>query len=95
MQFVNVFLIHQKFKQMKKLLLLLMFTFSIGMITQAQDKDSKDKVRQTSTIPQKVHNTFSKHKKHSGYVVKHKHNGVTHKHKVDTKEGEVKDKTSK
>jgi hypothetical protein len=27
--------------------------------------------------------------------VKHKHNGVTTKHKVNTKEGEVKDKTDK
>ena len=35
------------------------------------------------------------HKHHKGYKVKHEHNGVKHKHKVDTKEGEVKDKTSK
>ncbi|MEP6927982.1 MAG: hypothetical protein ABI834_10115 [Ginsengibacter sp.] len=76
---------------MKKLLFLLMLTFSIGIVAHAQD--DKDKVKKTSTVPQKVHNTFSKHKKHNGYMVKHKHNGVTHKHKVDTKEGEVKDKT--
>ena len=78
---------------MKKLLFLLMLTFSIGIVAHAQD--DKDKVKKTSTVPQKVHNTFSKHKKHNGYMVKHKHNGVTHKHKVDTKEGEVKDKTTK
>lgn len=78
---------------MKKLLFLLMFTFGIGILAHAQD--DKDKVKQTSTVPQKVHNTFSKHKKHKGYKVKHEHNGVTHKHKVDLKEGEVKDKTSK
>jgi len=78
---------------MKKLLFLLLFTCSIGIAARAQD--DKDKVTKTSTVPQKVHNTFSKHKKHNGYKAKHKHNGVTHKHKVDTKEGEVKDKTTK
>lgn len=73
-----------------------MLTCSIGIAAQAQDnQNNKDKVKKTSTIPQKVHNTFSKHKKHNGYIVKHKHNGVTHKRKVDTKEGEVKDKIKK
>lgn len=76
---------------MKKLLLFLMLTFSIGIVTQAQD--GKDKIKKTSTGPQKVHNTFSKHKHYKGYKVKHKHHGVTHKHKVDTKHGEVKDRT--
>ncbi|MDQ2720549.1 MAG: hypothetical protein M3Z26_12435 [Bacteroidota bacterium] len=78
---------------MKKILLLIMFTFSLGMLTQAQD--SKDKVKPTSTVPQAVHNTFSKHKHHNGYKVKHEHNGVTHKHKVNTTKNEVKDKTEK
>lgn len=78
---------------MKKLLFLVMFTFSIGIVTHAQD--DKDKVKKTSTVPQKVHNTFSKHKEHNGYRTKHKHNGVTHKHIVNTKEGEVIDKTKK
>ena len=78
---------------MKKLLLFLMLTFSIGLVTQAQD--GKDKVKKTSTGPQKVHNTFSKHKHYKGYKVKHKHHDVTHKHKVDTKHGEVKDRTKK
>ncbi len=75
---------------MKKFLLLLMFTFTLGIVTHAQD--NKDKTKETSTIPQKVHNTFSKDKKHKGYKTKHKHDGVTKKHKVDLKEGEVKDK---
>jgi hypothetical protein len=78
---------------MKKLLFILMLTFSIGIAAHAQD--DKDKVKKTSTVPQKVHNTFSKHKHHKGYKVKHEHNGVTQKHKVDTKHGEVKDKTDK
>ena len=81
---------------MNKLLFLLMFTFSIGIAAHSQNnQDNKEKVKKTSTVPQKVHNTFSKHKKHNGYKVKHKHNGVTHKHIVNTKEGEVKDKTKK
>ncbi len=75
---------------MKKLLLLLMFTFSLGIVTHAQD--DKDKAKKTSTVPQKVHNTFSKHKKHNGYKTKHKHNGVTKKHKVDFKDREEKTK---
>jgi hypothetical protein len=70
-----------------------MLTFSAGIVAHAQD--SKDKVKQTSSVPQKVHNTFSKKKHHNGHKVKHKKNGVTHKHKVNTKTGEVKDKTSK
>lgn len=74
---------------MKKLLLLVMI-MSIGFFVSAQEKE---KVKKTSTLPQKVHNTFSKHKKYKGYKMKRKHNGVTKKHKVDYKEGEVKDKT--
>ena len=75
---------------MKKALLLLMITFSIGIVAKAQD--DKDKVKKTSTPVQKVHNTFSKHKKHKGYKTKHEHNGTMKKHKVDVKHGEVKDK---
>ncbi len=76
---------------MKKLLFLLMLTFSISLATQAQD--DKDKVKKTSTVPQKVHNTFSKHKHYKGYKAKHVHNGHTTKHKVDVKKGEAKTKT--
>ena len=78
---------------MKKLLFLILLTFYIGMASNAQE--SKDKMKKTETVPQKVHNTFSRHKKHKGYKTKHKHNGVTHKHKVDYKNGEVKNKTDK
>ena len=74
---------------MKKLLLLLI-VICIAFSINAQEKD---KVKKTSTLPQKVHNTFSKHKKYKGYKVKHKHNGVTKKHKVDLTEGEIKNKT--
>ena len=74
---------------MKKLLAFLIvicFAFSIH----AQEKD---KVKKTSTVSQKIHNTFSKHKKYKGYKVKRKHNGTTRKHKVDYKDGDVKNKT--
>jgi hypothetical protein len=78
---------------MKKLFLLAMLAISISFTTKAQD--DKDKVKKTSTIGEKVHNTFSSNKKHNGYKTKHKHNGVTHKHKVNTQTGEVKNKTDK
>ncbi|HEV8080284.1 MAG TPA: hypothetical protein VGP43_06205 [Chitinophagaceae bacterium] len=74
---------------MKKLLFLVMLAFTIGIGVNAQDKD---KVKKTETIPQKVHNTVSKHKKHKGYKTKHRHHGVTKKHKVNYKDGEVKNK---
>ena len=70
-----------------------MFAFTVSFAVNAQD--DKDKLKKTSSIPQKVHNTVSKHKKHKGYKAKHKHNGVTKKHKVNYKDGEVKDKTNK
>lgn len=75
---------------MKKLLLLLMITFTIGVAAKAQD--DKDKVKKTATPIQTVHNAVSKHKKYKGYKTKHEHNGHTTKHKVDTKEGIIKDK---
>ncbi len=77
---------------MKKILFLVMLTLSSGIATNAQEK--KDKVKATETIPQKVHNTVSKNKKHKGYKKKHKANGVTHKKKVDVKNGDSKTKTT-
>lgn len=77
---------------MKKLLLILLLATSIGITVTAQD--NKDKVKKTSTIPQKVHNTFSKHKKYNGYKAKHDHHGVKRKHKVNTKTGKVINKTT-
>jgi hypothetical protein len=78
---------------MKKLLFLIMLTFTIGIAAKAQD--DKDKVKKTSTPIQTVHNTFSRHKKYKGYKVIHQHHGVTRKHKVDYKHGNVKNKTDK
>lgn len=57
---------------MKKIIALLMMVCTIGVTAFAQTVKKEDKVKHTSTIPQKVHNTFSKHKHYSGYKVKHK-----------------------
>ena len=75
---------------MKNLLFMVMFALTIATVVNAQD--DKDKVKKTSTIPQKVHNTVSKNKKYTGYKVKHKHNSTTKKRKVDYKDGDVKSK---
>lgn len=69
---------------MKKLLFLLMIAFSVSSVALAQD-DKKDKEKKTSTVPQKVHNTFSKDKKYNGHKGKHKANGHTRKHKHTAK----------
>lgn len=46
---------------------------SIAVGTSAQEGTlNKAKVKKTSTLTQKVHNTFSKHKKYSGVKVKRK-----------------------
>lgn len=78
---------------MKRIVLLLMIAMSIGFTTKAQD--SKEKVKKTSNVGQKIHNTFSKHKKHNGYKVKSEHNGIERKHKVNTQTGEIKNKVDK
>jgi hypothetical protein len=48
-----------------------MTMFLLQGISFAQD-DNKDKTKKTTTVPQKVHNTVSKHKKYSGTKTKHK-----------------------
>ena len=72
---------------MKKLLMILVLVINAGIAANSQD--NKDKVKKTSTIPQKVHNTLSSHKKYSGYKSKHEHHGVKRKHKVNYKTGKV------
>lgn len=56
---------------MKKLLFFVMLFTCIGLGASAQQV-VKEKVKKTSTIPQKVHNTFSKHKRYSGTKIKKK-----------------------
>lgn len=57
---------------MKKALLV-MLVCAISIASFAQQKVTKDqvKVKKTTTVPQKVHNIFSKHKHYSGTKVKH------------------------
>lgn len=65
---------------MKKIVFALLVFMAAGTVSvSAQDDKTKTKVERKTSIPQKVHNTFSKHKKSKGYTVKHKHNGVTRK----------------
>ena len=57
---------------MKKALLLVLIS-SLSVASFAQQKVAKDevKVKKTTTVPQKIHNVFSKHKHYSGTKVKH------------------------
>lgn len=56
--------------KMKKLLILAILITGVTAGASAQAPVAKAKVKKTSTIPQKVHNTFSKHKKYSGTKTK-------------------------
>jgi hypothetical protein len=57
---------------MKKIIALLMMICTIGVTAFAQTVVKREnKVKRTSTIGQKVHNTFSKHKHYNGYKTKH------------------------
>ena len=58
---------------MKKLLLSLAVIALASSVVLAQTKVVEDKkvTKRTSTVPQKVHNTFSKNKKYSGKKTKH------------------------
>lgn len=77
---------------MKKILLLILIVTGVCCATDARQHK---KIKKTSTIGQKIHNTFSKHKKYNGYKVKSERNGVERKHKVNRKTGVVKDKSHK
>jgi hypothetical protein len=56
---------------MKKIIVLLLLC-AFGATAYAQTVVKKeDKVKRTSTLRQKVHNTFHKHKHYNGYKVKH------------------------
>jgi len=56
---------------MKKLALLLALAIATaGAFAQTTVKD-KEKVKKTTTVGQKVHNVFSKHKHYSGTKAKH------------------------
>ncbi len=61
---------------MKKLLLFGLLVTALSLGASAQEKVKKEKVKKTSTIPQKIHNTFSKHKRYKGTKVKTKTENV-------------------
>ncbi len=54
----------------------MLFLASIAFMATAQEKTTVVKnektVKKTATLPQKVHNTFSKHKHYSGKKTTHK-----------------------
>ena len=60
---------------MQKTILMMCVATAIAFTSFAQEKTTitKDetKVKKTSTVPQAVHNTFSKKKKHNGVKVTH------------------------
>lgn len=75
---------------MKKLILLLVVSLSMGLMARAQETETK--VKKTTTPVQKVHNTFHKHKHYKGYKMKHTNNGHTTKRKVNKMNGKVETK---
>lgn len=57
---------------MKKILFLAaMLSLTIGAFAQQKVVKDEVKTKKTTTIPQKVHNVFSKHKHYSGTKTKH------------------------
>jgi len=58
---------------MKKIILAMTMVIAIGATAIAQQTVVKkeDKVKKTTTVGQKIHNTFSKHKHYSGTKTKH------------------------
>lgn len=61
---------------MKKVIFAIVLIVSASMVANAQDtkttvvKDEKT-TKPTSSVPQKVHNTFSKHKHYNGHKTTH------------------------
>lgn len=64
---------YKNVSHMKKTITVLMMVLAISVTAFAKQVVVKkeDKVKKTTTIPQKIHNTFSKHKHYNGTKVKH------------------------
>ena len=65
---------NQAIRTMKKLIALSALALAISVNAIAQEHvvvKKEDKVKKTSTLGQKVHNTFSKHKRYNGTKTKH------------------------
>jgi len=60
---------------MKKIVTAAALVFAIGATAIAQQTQTvvkkEDKVKKTTTVGQKIHNTFSKHKHYNGTKTKH------------------------
>ena len=67
----------------------------VSLFVTGYSQESTHKVKKTSTIPQKVHNVFSRHKEYSGYKSKRERHGIKRKHKVNYRTGAVRNKKSK
>ena len=70
---------------MKKAAFLFLMLCTVVSISFAQQDDKTTKVKKTSNVGQKVHNTFSKHKHYKGYKVKKTSNVNGHEVKTKTK----------
>lgn len=66
--------------------MLLIVSLSLGIGAKAQ---TETKVKKTTTPGQKIHNVFSKHKRHKGYKVKTEWNGHKTKKTVNYKTGKT------
>ncbi len=70
--FIEIIAVIKKINYEKVLLMVMLFVGIAAGASAQEGTVKKEKVKKTSTIPQKVHNTFSKHKKYSGVKVKQK-----------------------
>ncbi len=71
---------------MKKAALMFVMLCTVASISFAQQEvDKTTKVKKTSNVGQKVHNTFSKHKHYNGYKVKKTSDVNGHEVKTKTK----------
>ena len=75
-----------------KLITILITLLSLSFTGIAQEK-TKTEVKPTTTVGQKVHNTFSRHKHHKGHKYKKTYpNGSKHITKTNSMTGAVKRK---
>ncbi len=76
-------------KKIFALIVVIILSFGVGIA-----QENTHKIKKTSTIPQKVHNVFSRHKKYSGYKSKREKHGIKRKHKDNYRTGRVRNTKS-
>ncbi len=74
---------------MQRLILLIFICICFNSTVHAQQPGMK--VKKTSTVTQKVHNVFSRHKKYKGYKVKYTQDGHIVKRKEKFKKKDADD----